>query len=353
MQPDDHNEPQDDKTVTDTNGPVTANQQDTTAPAKEPTNAGLIVLQWLTYAFWGWTVLALSFLTASVVADFIDPSSGDGFTSYGIAAILVLLPLSYVLDSFYSKKEPAKKVGAETWVMIIHAVIFAIVGIGALIAGVIALVVLFTSSGGSKGAQITLVSSLIIAAFYAVTFLRTLNPAAFRWIQTKYKFIMLATVGVIALLGLVGPVARERATRDDRLIANNISAVSNAVNSYAMSNDKLPADLKSLSLRGDARTLVSRGLVDYKPEGSAPVTDLNSSRSTSDFVKSIGTTNNSSFTKPVYRYQLCVEYKAEQLNNSSYSTPEYGAEEDGYASYLSAYEHPKGEVCYKLKTRGY
>lgn len=326
------------------------------APIKEPTNPGLIILQWLTYAFWGWTVLALSFLTTSVVANFISDADGGGSASYGIAAVLVLLPLSFILDSFYAKKEPAKKTGAEVWVMVIHAVIFALFGIGALIAAVISVVVLFTSSGGSEGAKISLISALIIAVFYALTFLRTLNPAALRFIQAKYKWAMLLTVGIIALLGLVGPVAKDRATRDDRLIAAEVPNLTSSISDYARTNKKLPADLKTLDLQDDAKQLVDRGLVEYKPEANTP--PPSSTRSNGTTARGLSTStynfNSSADSSQTFRYQLCVDYKEKQGSNSSYgSSSDSDADDDGYRTYLYVYDHPAGNVCYKMKTTNY
>lgn len=312
--------------------------------AKKPINPGLIVLQWLTYAFWGWTVLALSALTASVVANLVDSAeSSGGFTSYGIAAVLVLLPISYICDSFYSKREPETKVGAEIWVMIIHAVLFALFGIGALICAVIALVILSTSSSSSTAALTTLISSLIIAGFYALTFLRTLNPSMLRWIQKTYKFAMLGLVGVIAIMGLVGPVANERKTRDDRLISGQISSVASEISQYARSNNKLPASLADIDAQGDTKTLIDRNLVEYKPEGQA------TSATTLD---NLGNKSLSSSRTTTYKYQLCVTYK--QASNSRYGTNDYNNNDDeGYTDYVYASNHEAGDVCYKMKTTNY
>lgn len=89
-----------------------------------------LVLAWLTYAFWGWTVLALSILTGSIITSFMNESSVNGFTPYGIAALLVLLPIAFLCDTFYIKKEAKTKKGAELAISAIHAVIFALFGVG-------------------------------------------------------------------------------------------------------------------------------------------------------------------------------------------------------------------------------
>ncbi len=299
-----------------------------------------IVLQWLTYAFWGWTILGLSVLTTSVIFSLTKNSDSNNFTSYGIAAVLVLLPISFICDTIYSKREPVKKVGAEMVVMVIHTVIFALFGIGSLIWAAISIVTLITSSSDSTTSAVSLASSLIVTVFYAVTFLRTLNPSKLTWVQRYYKWLMLVTVGVIALLGLIGPVAKERSTKDDRLIQENIPSVSTAINSYAQRNKTLPTDLSSISLNGDAKKLIDKNLVTYKSEGS--VTSTSRSYSSSTY-----STSNTSF-----KYQLCVTYKKSTEDNNSYSS--YNSlDKDGYSTYISAYSHPAGNVCYKIKDTTY
>jgi hypothetical protein len=316
------------------------------APAhvKEPVNAGLIILQWLTYAFWGWTVLALSVLTGTVIANFVAGADTGSFTPYGIAAVLVLLPISYACDYVFSKKEPQKKVGAEILVMVIHAVIFALFGIGSLIVAVVAVVQLLTSSGDSSGVQATLYTALIVTGFYGITFLRTLNPGIAPWIRRFYGITMVISVGIIAILGIVGPVAQERTTRDDRLISAELSGVSTAINDYVGSNGKLPSDLGALSLSGDTKQVIDRKLVTYKPETT------NYSTQSTQITKP--STSIALRANPAYRYQLCVTYKKASPGYGKYSRGN-NFSDDGYSTYLSSYDHPGGEYCYKLKTSDY
>jgi len=338
-QPNAINQPPLPQQTPDFNANPTAATQLSAQPSAAP-SAGLIVLQWLTYAFWGWTVLSLSVLTATVLANFIGDADTGGFTPYGIAATLVLLPISYICDTFYAKSEPEKKSGAEIIVMVIHAVIFALFGIGALIYAVIALVQMFTNSDNTAAASVGLFSSLIITAFYAITFLRTLNPINALWIRKWYKLVMLVSVGVIVLLGIVGPVANERKTRDDRLIESGLTPLSSSVNNYSIKNNRLPSSLSQLSLSGDSKRVVERNLVTYKP-GSAESNKQSTSSSTF------------STSESIYKYELCVNYKEESKNYGSSSTSDNLADNDGYSSYLSTYDHPSGEVCYKLKTSDY
>ncbi len=311
------------------------------------TNAGVIILEWLTYAFWGWTVLALSALTATVLASFIADADTSGFTPYGIAAVLVLLPISFITDFFYSKKESQKKAGAEMLVMIIHAVLFALFGIGALIGAVFATVQLMTSSADTAGVQVGLYSCLIISVYYAMTFLRTLNPARLANVQKFFKFAMLATVGLIVILAIVGPVSQEMSRRDDKLIEAGIGDLSRTINNYAQENEDLPKDLNQLTLSGDEKKMVEKGLIEYKRE--AAVTIGTSRSSTVGTSSRFQQANNQ---RVEYRYQLCANYAKESRGYEKYYSSR--AERNGeYDTYVSAYSHPAGEVCYKLKSSSY
>ena len=94
-------------TVQSTNsGPAPAQAAN---PAPHPaTNTGQIILQWLTYALWGWTVLIMSILTGMVMASLIGDADISS-VAYPVAAVLVLLPAAFIADLFYSKQEPELK----------------------------------------------------------------------------------------------------------------------------------------------------------------------------------------------------------------------------------------------------
>ncbi len=329
---------------------LTSNVSPDQPAAQPPTSSGLIVLQWLTYAFWGWTVLAMSILTTTVLANLISNADTGGFMPYGIAAVLVLLPIAIVCDVFYSKQEPAKKAGAASLVMIIHAVIFALFGIGALIGIVISLVTMFTSSGDSSNQQVALLSTMIVTVLYAATFMRTINPQKTPWVRRFFPIFMAVVVGIISIMAIVGPVANARLTRTDRLITENLSDVQRGVSNYYTENNKLPEDLDSIGLKGDAKQLVDDNLVIYKPD-TKPATTETDRYSSTYYSSSSTSTANAKTTKTSY-YQLCATYKkSNERNGNSYESSSRNSNE--YQSYVSAYTHPEGEVCYKLKTSPY
>ncbi len=317
----------------------------TPATPHGPNNPGTIILQWLTYALWGWTVLAMSFLTATVLASFLEDSDVNSGAPYAIAAVLVLLPMSVVCDFFYSKKEPVKKTGVASIVMVIHAVIFALIAVGSLIAAVFSVVSMFTSSSESTATKIALYSALIITVLYVAVLLRTIHPAKFPWIRRFFIIFMVVVVGIISILGIVGPVADARVTRNDKLIEENISSVSRAVNAYTNKNQRLPGDLNGIELSGDAKKLVSDKLVTYEPN-TKPRTV-----STDDHYSS----ENLNIAKPntdyTYYYQLCVDYK--KSNKDKYGDPYDYLGKDEYSSEVLAYSHDAGKTCYKVKTSPY
>lgn len=315
------------------------------APAS-PNSPGVIVLQWLTYAFWGWTVLAMSVLTATVINSFINDADTGNFTAYAIAGTLVLLPISLVTDFFYSKKEPQHKTGAATIVMVIHAVLFALFGVGALISIVISLVTLFVSSTDTTGSKVALYSSMVILVLYIAVFLRTLNPSKIPWVRRVFTMTMVLVVGIMSILGVVGPVAQERARKNDRLLETHLNNVKEGVDAYVRSNNSLPDNLEQISVSGDAKKLLTEKLVTYKkleqsqiPRNSLELDDLQLNRT------SVSTSDRFN-ARTYYYYELCATYDRERDDNFDY----YDDNNAEYQTYISNYSHPAGQVCYKLRT---
>lgn len=304
-------------------------------PSYEHTNsAGHLILQWLTYAFWGWTILAMSILLTTVLAHMITGADTSGFTPYGIAAVIVLLPISIICDFFYKKDEPTKKIGGASLVMVVHAVIFALLGIASLIGFVFTLVQLLISSSETKTTIIGLISTAVISVFYAAAFIRTLNPAKIPLVRRFFSIFMTVSALAVIVLGIIGPVTYERATKTDRLISDNISVLAEKINANARDNEILPASLDSLNLKGDVKKIVENDLVQYTPNTKKPT-----NRGSDDYRFSQDTS--------IYFYTLCVTYTKERNESFAYST--YDSTEE-YSSYISAYSHPAGKVCYKVRT---
>ena len=304
-------------------------------------SAGLIILQWLTYAFWGWTILTLVWLLYIVLASTIDGLDTTDMIPYAIASSLVLLPISFVCDWFYGKKEPQRKTGAAMVVMVIHAVIFALFAIGSLISAVLILVQTMISTSSDSGSHMVWLITLFVSSLiYTATFVRTLNPLPRLRLNRIYPLVMAVLITVLIVLGFVGPVAQATLTKDDRFIVNHLLDVVNEIDGYIYKNNKLPSSLADVSFTNEGKEIVDRGLVEYKKEDSSTISKLD----TYDDVDYSSSTGVFMF----YRYQLCVEYKQKsQSASNGYYSSEPSRPRGEYSNTLYIDKHPAGKVCYK------
>lgn len=219
-------------------------------------------------------------------------------------------------------------------VMVIHAVIFALFAIGTLISAVLIMVQLaIATPSSSSGQTVWLATFFISALLYLLTFLRTLNPWPKLKVHRKYPLFMGGLMGVLIVVGFVGPVTQASLTKDDRDIVKYLPNVSDSINSYVKETENLPTNLNEVTLDPDGKKLVERGLVTYKKED------------VSDESKADAESFYGDMKRTYYRYQLCVKYKQ--------ATPQHSTiNKDGeeYNDSLFVYEHPAGEVCYKIET---
>ncbi len=297
------------------------------------TSAGIVILQWLTYAFWGWTLLALTGLIATVLFAFFTDADTSETIPYVIAATLVLLPISFVCDIFYGRKEPAKKHGASMVVMVIHAVIFALFGIGMLISAVLIMVQLAINGlGESSEYQIaTIVTLLLSAVLYALTFIRTLNPLPKLRIAKFYPIAMAVIVVLFIIGGFIGPIAQAQLAKVDKQTDKAVDDITSKVSEYVSTNSKLPESLNDLSLESETTDVVSAASITYKPEGAAA-----------------GGTH--SLRTEELRYQVCATYNRDAPGARYEPTYNRYDSQDQYRSSANTYSHRSGNVCYKLKT---
>lgn len=321
---------------------TTLTSQPTEEPAhpantpQNPNTPGIIILQWLTYAFWGWLIVGLIWLVALIFANIIteDTEYVIDMLPYAIAGTIVLLPIALTCDLLYRKKEPTKKTGGASVIMIIHAVLFALLGIAALITAVFTFINMSLNTyGGNDAQQVTIFTALSATLLYALTFARTLQPLK-KSLSLIYTIIMSSLTVVLICIAVAGPVLSSAASKEDRLIENNISSIHYSLETYVYNNAKLPKSLNELEVHNpDADMLAKSGKVELIPRGS--------------FQQPLGRTGNS--YKEVLRYELCVVYKSEKGYSSSRSYYDYsGSKSEGeYNSNLLASPHKAGRVCYK------
>lgn len=311
----------------------------------QSSSAGIIVLQWLSYAFWGWLIIALIWLVGVVASAAIADADVEDMIPYAIAATVVLLPIAFLTDLFYRRHEPIRKTGAATVIMVIHVVIFALLGIGALITTVFTVLSMFIGTGGNtEGQTAAVITELIAAVLYAAVFLRILNPFKTKRFARIYGFAMLSVALIILTLGILGPMLKAVSQRDDRRIETNLPLVQSSISTYVDDNGKLPNSLKDVTYSSsEARSLVDDGLVRYQKVASA----TQKTTQAEDLLINPDYPTSSSG----YRYKLCVTYTGSS-NKSDYNSYSL-SQRDEYQDYLSIYSHPAGEVCYKLEATGY
>lgn len=296
-------------------------------PAPHVNTPGVIVLEWLSYAFWGWLILSHIWLLSVILINAISGQSVSSVIPYAIASGVVLLPIAFLTDFFYRKHEPLKKTGAAMVIMVIHAVLFALLGIIALITMVFNILNIVVETSTNIDTQLIIIFTALGATLlYAGAFVRTLNPFKSKTPTLAYSIAMISVTVLLFILAIVGPFMQTLATKDDRRIEAHLPAVAAAVNDYISENESLPADLGKISFRdADAAALVTDGTVTYKPETS----ELDAS-----------------LKQTAHRYQLCVTYKEASNEAGYYYDTPYNY---GYSSYVSTYQHDKGEVCYKIE----
>ena len=313
-------------------------------PADEHNKGGVIVLQWLSYAFWGWFASAFTILAGFVITSILDSSDEVDIAAYvyPLSAVLVTYVFAIVADFFYRKYEPVQKTGAANVIMLIHAVIYILITAGAMIGFVFALIswVLSLAAAGTNGSlSAVLIATVALVVFGSVAVrvvLGAKKPAVRKGIWLGLSIL----TAIIMLAAIGGPIAKSIALKEDRLIERNLNSVQTLIDDYVDENSKLPASLKELkvtsSYNGDeVQQLIDRNIVEYKPGAGGAAS---SSKSSDDFY----TTS----YKTELKYQLCVDYKAEKEGGrySSYSSQ---------GNYVSTSTHPKGNVCYDLYATKY
>jgi hypothetical protein len=275
----------------------------------------------------------------------LDVAVGD-IIPYAIAAGVVLLPIAFLTDFYYRKHEPAKKTGVAMVIMVIHAVLFALLAIAALIVTVFnSLSALIEASNDIDEKLVAIFTAIGATLLYAATFIRVLNPFKSKKPVFAYSAAMVAVTLLLITFAIVGPLVQTLATKDDRRIEENLPSVGRGINSYIQTNKEVPASLDQVRFTDNkANLLVKDGLVRYKPEKSA--------------------TSKYNASNIEHRYQLCATFKYKltpQKGNYTYgnsefdnsvfdNNPNYGPDDYHYINYERIAEHAKGEVCYKLQS---
>ena len=325
--------------------------------------AGILVLQWVTYAFWGWFALAILWLSALTFGYFVtgnDSQSWGDALAYPLASVVVMLIIAQVADLFYVKHEPERKTGGSSVIMLIHAVLFVLLTVASLIVAVFSLINMSINSdpvSGTNGPAITLFTALIMLSLYGLASARVLFGGRKKILRTVFWAVSVAMALIFTIASVAGPAARANATKDDRLIESALPELATDIQNYTRENDKLPAslsDVKSTSSysKEKVQLLISKKLVEYKPNSQdATTNDGGTSYPSSTSMSGSTTIKYAEWdTYKTFYYQLCVDYKAEKSPDYYYkSTASSG---DRYSNYADTSSHKAGKVCYRLEASG-
>lgn len=297
---------------------------------------GVIVLGWLTYAFWGWLIIVVIWLTNLVFTNAILDERNSEITPYAIAAGVVLLPIAFVCDRLYRKHEPIKKTGISMIIMVIHAVIFALLTIGALIFTLFNTIDMVSGDPfGHDRKTVTILTGLIATFLYAGAFLRTLNLFKTDKVPKIYSLCMLIISLILLTLTVVGPALQSFQTREDKIVVKGLPEISRFISEYTKDNGKLPESLKDIDPNTkDAEYLIENDKVEY-------VIDENDDK------------NQSSRYGTEHRYQLCVEYSGSENTQFEQFRQIYLDRHNEYQEILIIDDYDKGEQCYKLQVTTY
>lgn len=351
-------------------------------PAAEPTapaqqSGGVLVLQWLTYAFWFWLSISISWLAAVVINYYIaNKDSSDivwsTLLAYPLASVIITFVIALVADKFYSKHEPTKKVSGANVIMLLHVVPFVLFSIGALITLVFALITMLLNSDpvdSTDGPLQVMLVALIVAILFAL--------AAVRAFYGVRRVVRLVSWGIFALLavgfivaGFAGPGVDSLRTKDDRLIEQALPSLASDIREYASQHNALPEKITDITHEGSyasasVQKLIDRNLVTYKAN---TLSDKNSTYNPGDVqLKTCvdSTTagacySGSSSSAKEFYYQLCTVFTREKKSTYNYTDEAnytvgngVGSATDYRSSYLSSIDsHPAGPVCYNLYAEG-
>jgi hypothetical protein len=325
----------------------------------------ILVLQWLSYAFWGWFGVSLSVLAGITFGYFIAGSDatfwGDSL-AYPLAAVIVMLVISLVTDFFYARHEPVAKKGAASVIMLIHAVFYLLTVVGALIGivfSIISMIITASPTDTTDGSKVFMLTAVVTAVVFGGISFRALFAGKKRGIRKAFWLLMSILALGFVVASIAGPAMKANSTKNDRLIEEALPTLASDIREYTQINDKLPASLSDVkNANSDVSTdqvqlMIDRNLVTYKPNTKPMKTEAVQSPtegvSLNQSTLTPAPTDPSSTTKTFY-YQLCVTYK--ESKSSKYSTYRSSYADDYTSTSVDTYQHSKGNVCYDVSASG-
>lgn len=321
--------------------------------SSEDNSPSVAIFQWLSYAFWGWTAVA----TATLIATCVNFAL-NGYTSnyeavaYVVATALVLLPIAFLCDVLFSRREHDEKSRIGTVIMVIHVVLYALVAVAALATLVFSLVGMVISDTGDVNAQlVTAVTAATVVVFLGVLVLRMTRPQTTTSFRRIVRYALSSLVIAAMLWGIAGPVTQTIMRKDDDRAVRAVQLLPSFIDTYVNKNDALPKTIEQAVSEGqgyftdaDGKVVLSAAedkLITYKPDVKPATTKASMSPDMIDE----GTT---------YHYELCVTFKYDDENrdNASYTYFVSGADDSGYQRSPGS-STKAGTKCYTLQAISY
>lgn len=315
---------------------------------EKPAYSGPItaILQWLSYAFWGWVAVALAALV-SLIANYVLNGYQGGFEpiAYIVAGALVLTPIALVCDILFSKREEDHKRGIAMVIMVIHAVLYALLAVAALATTVFSLISILLSEGSATDSTTLAITAGTLVVFYGLLFIRIIKPAVKTKLRLTIRLVLLAIVLGAITWAIVGPVAQTYLRKDDRRTASAAQIATIIIDNSVAQGNKLPENLEetvSVNTIGftnadieQVKGALKDGLVTYTPNTKSPVTETDS------FASDV--------TLTTYFYEICVTYKYDDDTREGTPGTKMPVDSDGYLHGLSGTSGKAGKHCYDLK----
>lgn len=342
------------------------------------TSGGVVILQWLAYAFWFWFVVSTVWLAGVVINFAVAQKNTDDWAqalAYPLAAVIIMLIIAFVTDFFYARQEPEKKTGAAYVIMLLHVVPFVLIGIGSLVTIVFTIITMALNNdpiAGIDGPLKVMLTAIVAFVLFVILAVRAFFGSR-RVMLRKAAWVLFGLMALGFIIGAIaGPAAEASRTKQDRLIETALPSLSDDIRSYTAQHNKLPGSLTDVTHMSSnesaaVQKIIDQRLVTYKPN-TLPAEDGNSSVPGDDYKVKVSTPTNGTGVMPVgsakrYYYQLCTAFTTEKKNQYAYSSPKNdyyttdttstGSVADyRYSSVYSIASHPKGQVCYNLFADG-
>lgn len=314
-------------------------------PHQAKSGAVHIILQWLAYSFWFWSLCLIgASLSGVLIHIFVRPDAESTWILYSAAPLIVLLPLAAITDRYYKQMEPREKHGIAAILMVIHAVVACLSAVGAMVAVVYAILnMLISTSGDFSDNLIACIVSFVIAILSTLFFIRVLYVERLAMVRAYFTRIVAAIAVVTLLLVIVFPLVSEMRRKGDRIVEDNYFSVTSDINKYARENKKLPESLDDVEFDEEAQRAIDTGKLTYKTLTNPSDIDITPSLQP---VEDFSPISSPSYYRDTQRtYELCVDWSFERENgyDSSYSGKNFS----------SYYGHKKGKQCYEETSYGY